>query len=153
MNIPKSNMAVSVKQMQEVQAAADHSGVPLVVVTPPAVEGSFHGIAFVAKPTKKYKKHKVKDPSAPKRPMSAFMFFSNATRPVVRAEQPSTYGALPRRSAHGAWSWERAVYMLPSRTSDCYRRLAVFTHPFATLPFRPTYLSWCPNLRLARLQH
>ena len=49
-----------------------------------------------AKPEKKQKKQKkVKDPNAPKRPMSAYFLFMNSVRPEVRKDNPdSTIGEI-----------------------------------------------------------
>merc|ERR1712129_368535 len=48
-----------------------------------------------AKPEKKQKK--VKDPNAPKRPMSAYFLFMNSVRPEVRKENPeATIGDIAK---------------------------------------------------------
>lgn len=39
-------------------------------------------------PPKKERTRKKKDPNAPKRALSAYMFFANAQRDIVRAENP-----------------------------------------------------------------
>ena len=67
---------------------------------------------YVASPTKKSSKRgsdgkKVKDPNQPKRAMSSFMFFSNAMRPKLKAENPSrAFGELVRTHVLAACSFD-----------------------------------------------
>uniref|UniRef100_A0A6C0BM28 HMG box domain-containing protein n=1 Tax=viral metagenome TaxID=1070528 RepID=A0A6C0BM28_9ZZZZ len=52
------------------------------------------------KPTVGKKTRKKKDPSKPKRSMSAYMYFANAIRPVIKEEQPElTFVELTRAVA------------------------------------------------------
>ncbi|KAI9206421.1 Non-histone chromosomal protein 6 [Polychytrium aggregatum] len=47
------------------------------------------------KRTQKAGKRAKKDPNAPKRPLSGYMFFGTATRPQIKAENPTaTFGQL-----------------------------------------------------------
>ncbi|KAG0668140.1 Non-histone chromosomal protein 6 [Maudiozyma exigua] len=47
--------------------------------------------------TKKRTKRKKKDPNAPKRALSAYMFFANENRDIVRSENPDvTFGQIGR---------------------------------------------------------
>ncbi|AAS51610.1 ADL310Wp [Eremothecium gossypii ATCC 10895] len=47
--------------------------------------------------TKKRTQRKKKDPNAPKRAMSAYMFFANENRDIVRAENPGiSFGQVGR---------------------------------------------------------
>ena len=52
----------------------------IALATPPLVQ--------TAMPPKKERSRKKKDPNAPKRALSAYMFFANAQRDIVRAENP-----------------------------------------------------------------
>ena len=49
--------------------------------------------ATPAKETKKQKAKKNKDPNAPKKPMSAFMLYTNHRRPLIRKENDSKLSA------------------------------------------------------------
>lgn len=64
-------------------------------------------------------KRKVKDPSAPKRPMSAFLAYSNSRRAKLKQEQPKSTNADLSRMLSKSWKeldpQERAVYMAEER--------------------------------------
>ena len=49
--------------------------------------------ATPVKETKKQKAKKNKDPNAPKKPMSAFMLYTNHRRPLIRKENDSKFTA------------------------------------------------------------
>lgn len=51
--------------------------------------------AKIEKETKSKPEKKVKDPNAPKRPLSAYMYFSSAQRATVKEENPAaTFGTF-----------------------------------------------------------
>jgi hypothetical protein len=59
-------------------------------------------------PVKKGKAKKAKDPNAPKKPRSAYIFFSTEKRPIVKEEEPElTFGDLNRRLGE-MWQEEKA---------------------------------------------
>ena len=67
-------------------------------------------------PVKKGKAKKAKDPNAPKKPRSAYIFFSTEKRPIVKEEEPKlTFGDLNRRLGE-MWQEEK------SKDSKEYKR-------------------------------
>ena len=64
-------------------------------------------------------KRKTKDPAAPKRPMSAFLAYSNSRRAALKREHPKSTNADLSRMLSKSWKelppTERAVYMAEER--------------------------------------
>merc|ERR1712212_1051505 len=77
------------------------------------------------------KQRKKKDPNAPKRPMSAYFLFMNATRPTVRKENPdASIGEVAKSSARCGERLNQQTrpsltrtQLLPRRSGRLRRRL------------------------------
>merc|ERR1712110_956234 len=61
-------------------------------------------------PPKGKRGRKKKDPNAPKRPMSAYFLFMNATRPTVRKENPDASIGEVAKILGKKWGAEKAAY-------------------------------------------
>lgn len=76
---------------------------PLLI--PPTEDGRSH--------RKMYKKRKTKDPAAPKRPLSAFLFFSQKTRPSLKKQKPGLRMAEMSQELGRRWREMTEVERLP----------------------------------------
>jgi hypothetical protein len=67
-------------------------------------------------PEKKRRKRRLKDPNRPKRAMSAFMFFCNANREIVKAQSPNLSFAEVAREIGARWKNLRQSDKAPYQT-------------------------------------